>query len=173
MRLARKIALQVKSWTGQGWQPRDIIVLVRQRGALFESIIRALKAADIPVAGADRLILTEHIAVMDMMALADALLLPEDDLALASVLKSPLFGLGDNELFGIAWNRGKLPLRAALAAQARDDLLLADTARMLDASDSTFLLRCESLFLMKCASSTTMPLKPRRDSQATCRSSTS
>ena len=36
--------------------------------------------------------LTEHIAVMDLMALADALLLPEDDLALASVLKSPLFG---------------------------------------------------------------------------------
>ena len=46
-----------------------------------------------PVAGADRLVLTEHIAVMDLMALADALLLPDDDLALASVLKSPLFGL--------------------------------------------------------------------------------
>ena len=47
----------------------------------------------VPVAGADRLVLTEHIAVMDLMALADALLLPDDDLALASVLKSPLFGL--------------------------------------------------------------------------------
>ena len=92
-------------------------------------IIRALKAADIPVAGADRLVLTEHIAVMDLMALADALLLPEDDLALASVLKSPLFGLSDEELFKIAWNRGALSLRAALAAQARQDLLLAEAAR--------------------------------------------
>ena len=48
-----------------------------------------------PVAGADRLVLTEHIAVMDLMVLADALLLPDDDLALATVLKSPLFGLDD------------------------------------------------------------------------------
>ena len=32
-------------------------------------------------------------------------LLPEDDLALASVLKSPLFGLDDKDLFGIAWQR--------------------------------------------------------------------
>jgi ATP-dependent helicase/nuclease subunit A len=132
VRLARKIAQQAAGWIKQGWQPSDIIVLVRQRGALFESVIRALKAAEIPVAGADRLILTEHIAVMDMMALADALLLPEDDLALASVLKSPLFGLSDDELFRIAWNRGMLSLRAALTAQAQRDLLLANTAQTLD-----------------------------------------
>ena len=64
-------------------RPGDVLMLVRQRGALFEAIIRALKNAGIPVAGADRLVLTEHIAVMDLIALADALLLPEDDLALA------------------------------------------------------------------------------------------
>ena len=52
----------------------DVLMLVRQRGPLFEAIIRALKNAGIPVAGADRLMLTEHIAVMDLMALADALL---------------------------------------------------------------------------------------------------
>ena len=68
-------------------RPGDILVLVRQRGPLFEAIIRALKNEDIDVAGADRLVLTEHIAVMDLLALADALLLPEDDLALAAVLK--------------------------------------------------------------------------------------
>jgi ATP-dependent helicase/nuclease subunit A len=49
--------------------------------------------------------LTEHIAVMDLMALADALLLPQDDLALASVLKSPLFGLTEEQLFTLAWKR--------------------------------------------------------------------
>ena len=37
---------------------------------------RAEERAASPVAGADRLVLTEHIAVMDLMALADALLLP-------------------------------------------------------------------------------------------------
>ena len=95
----------------------DVLILVRQRGALFEAIIRALKNADIPVAGADRLVLTEHIAVMDLMVLADALLLPDDDLALATVLKSPLFGFDDDELFELAWQR-RGTLRAALRAKA-------------------------------------------------------
>jgi ATP-dependent helicase/nuclease subunit A len=90
---------------------------VRQRGPLFEAIIRALKDNAVAVAGADRLVLTEHIAVMDLMALADALLLPGDDLALASVLKSPLFGLDDDDIFEIAWQR-KGSLRRALRAKA-------------------------------------------------------
>ena len=119
VRLSRKIARHAATWIGEGMQPRDIIVLVRQRGMLFESIIRALKAADIPVAGADRLVLTEHIAVMDLVALTDALLLPEDDLALAAVLKSPLFGLSDDELFKIAWDRGAFSLRAAFPRMQR------------------------------------------------------
>ena len=88
-------------------------MLVRQRGALFEAIIRALKDAGIPVAGADRLVLTEHIAVMDLMVLADALLLPDDDLALATVLKSPLFGFDEDDLFELAWNRTGIAARGA------------------------------------------------------------
>ena len=55
---------------------------------------------------------------MDLMALADALLLPDDDLALATVLKSPLFGLDEEQLFALAWNR-EGTLRAALARRRR------------------------------------------------------
>src|SRR3989442_778457 len=101
-----------------GARAGDVLVLVRQRGPLFEAIIRALKDLHVPVAGADRLQLTEHIAVMDLMALADALLLPSDDLALATVLKSPLFGFDDEDLFALAWNRSGT-LRQALGEQAR------------------------------------------------------
>ena len=57
--------------------------------------MRQLKRLRVPVAGADRLALIDEIAVMDLVALGDALLLPEDDLTLAAVLKSPLFGLGE------------------------------------------------------------------------------
>jgi ATP-dependent helicase/nuclease subunit A len=114
--LARRIAKCVGIWcnrkvlVGDGdarrpLRPGDILILVRQRGPLFEAIIRALKHAGIAVAGADRLVLTEHIAVMDLLALADAVLLPDDDLALATVLKSPLFGLDEQALFTLAWNR--------------------------------------------------------------------
>ncbi len=105
VKLARRIAAHLKLWTARGLKAGDVLILVRQRGPLFEAIIRALKDAGVPVAGADRLVLTQHIAVMDLMALADALLLPEDDLALACALKSPLFGLSEEQLFALAWNR--------------------------------------------------------------------
>src|SRR5581483_7134597 len=102
VKLARRIARAVRRMVEGGAGYRDILVLVRQRGELFEAIIRALKNEAIEVAGADRLMLTEHIAVMDLMALADSLLLPHDDLALATVLRSPLFGFSDEALFAMA-----------------------------------------------------------------------
>ena len=117
VRLARRSPRNVRSAGSEQTArvPGDVLVLVRQRGPLFEAIIRALKDAGIAVAGADRLVLTEHIAVMDLMALADALLLPDDDLALATVLKSPLFGLDDDELFALAWQRKGIAARRACA----------------------------------------------------------
>jgi ATP-dependent helicase/nuclease subunit A len=125
--LAQRIAAQISALTAQGRSPRDVLVLVRQRGPLFEAIIRTLKNAGVPVAGADRMVLTEHIAVMDLMALADALLLPDDDLALATVLKSPLFGLSEEQLFDLAHDRCS-SLRAALAGNP----LFAETAARFD-----------------------------------------
>ena len=124
--LAAKIAAAVRGWIASGaavgaerrpLTAGDVLVLVRQRGPLFEAIIRALKNAGVAVAGADRLVLTEHIAIVDLMALADALLLPQDDLALAVALKSPLFGFDDDLLFELAWHR-RAGLRATLAARA-------------------------------------------------------
>jgi ATP-dependent helicase/nuclease subunit A len=127
VKLARRIARTVQRLIDErapvGLERRparygDVLVLVSQRGSLFEAIIRALKNEGVEVAGADRLVLTEHIAVMDLMALADALLLPHDDLALACVLRSPLFGLGDQDLFDIASERGHKSLRSALGAHS-------------------------------------------------------
>ncbi|TAL80405.1 MAG: double-strand break repair helicase AddA, partial [Beijerinckiaceae bacterium] len=83
----------------------DILILVRSRGPFFEAVIRALKQHKVPVAGADRLQLTEHIAVMDLMAAGRVALLLQDDLTLASVLKSPLIGLDDDDLLKLAPGR--------------------------------------------------------------------
>ena len=129
--LARRIAGQVKLWMTRGLKAGDVLVLVRQRGSLFEAIIRALKDSGVPVAGADRVKLTEHIAVMDLMALADALLLPDDDLALASALKSPLFGLSEEQLFTLAWDR-KGSLRTSLRAKSKADPGFTATNSALD-----------------------------------------
>lgn len=88
----------------------DVLILVRQRNSFFEKIIRALKQQGLPVAGADRLTLVEHMAVMDLMALGDAALLPEDDLTLACLMKSPLLGFSEEDLFELAHGRGKASL---------------------------------------------------------------
>jgi ATP-dependent helicase/nuclease subunit A len=133
VKLARRIARHVGGLIARSAaKSGDVLVLVRQRGPLFEAIIRALKQEGVAVAGADRLILTEHIAVMDLMALADALLLPQDDLALATVLRSPLFGFSDDELFAIAWDRGRVALRAALKQRAGENKKFAEAADRLD-----------------------------------------
>ena len=141
VRLARRIARTVRRLVeagepvgidGRAMRYGDVLVLVRQRGELFESIIRALKNENVDVAGADRLMLTEHIAVMDLMVLADALLLPEDDLALATVLRSPLFGFDDEDLFAIASNRERLPLRGALDRKAGEKSLFSNAVAILD-----------------------------------------
>ena len=133
VKLARRIARQVRTMVDEGRaRYGDILILVRQRGELFEAIIRALKRVEVQVAGADRLVLTEHIAVMDLMALAEALLLPQDDLALAAVLRSPLFGFSDDDLFEIAYDRGRTPLRAVLKRKASAKRLFADAAALLD-----------------------------------------
>jgi ATP-dependent helicase/nuclease subunit A len=133
-RIARAAKRMVESGEPVGVDRRparygDILVLVRQRGELFEAIIRALKNEHVEVAGADRLILTEHIAVMDLMALADALLLPQDDLALATVLRSPLFGFSDDDLFSVAYDRGRLSLREAIKRKAHEGELIAAAAQ--------------------------------------------
>ena len=121
VQLARRIARTVQHLVdSSASRYGDVLVLVRQRGELFETIIRALKNEGVAVAGADRLMLTEHIAVMDLIALADALLLPQDDLALATVLRSPLFGFNDDDLFAIAWDRGSLSLRESLKRKSGD-----------------------------------------------------
>ncbi|MBS0243264.1 MAG: PD-(D/E)XK nuclease family protein, partial [Proteobacteria bacterium] len=113
-RLAERIADRIARWLDDGeilvseGRPvtaGDILVLVRSRRPLADLMVSALKARNIPVAGADRLQLSEQLVVQDLMALFDVLLLPEDDLALASVLKSPLIGFDDDDLIRLAPER--------------------------------------------------------------------
>src|SRR5581483_11617503 len=85
----------------------------------------------------DRLKLTEHIAIIDLMNLADALLLPQDDLALAVALKSPLFGLSDDDLFTLAHER-KGSLRQALSQHAADNAKIKEALDRLEQCQRRF-----------------------------------
>ena len=90
---------------GRPIRPGDVLILVRRRGPFIDEIVRALKTRDIGVAGTDRMVLTQQIAVQDLMAIGRFALLPDDDLTLAIVLKSPLVGLNEDALFTLAHGR--------------------------------------------------------------------
>ncbi len=85
----------------------DVLILVQRRSDLFAEIIRSCKAANLPIAGADRLKLGGELAVRDIAALLNFLALPEDDLSLATALRSPLFGWTEQDLFTLAHTRPK------------------------------------------------------------------
>ncbi len=85
--------------------PKDVLVLLRKRSDVFGAVIRACKAAGLPVAGADRMLLGEELAVRDILAVLNVLSLPEDDLSLAAALRSPLFGWSERALYGLARDR--------------------------------------------------------------------
>jgi ATP-dependent helicase/nuclease subunit A len=114
VRLANRIADTIEHWLQMGERlasedrqirPGDILILMRKRQPFAAPMVAALKARGIPVAGSDRLRITEQIAVQDLVALGQFLTLPEDDLALAAVLKSPLFDLNDDDLLAVAPGR--------------------------------------------------------------------
>jgi len=135
-RLARLIARRIWRWTtvpeaeagddirllsrDRRLRPGDILVLVRRRNAFVEELVRELKNLGVPVAGVDRMVLREQLAVMDLIALGRVLLLPDDDLTLATVLKGPLVGLNEEQLFTLAYRR-EGSLWESLRAHANGD----------------------------------------------------
>ena len=148
--VAEHVARTIKSWldaeevlegTKKRLRPGDIMVLVRSRDRFVHALSRSLKELQIDVAGADRLLLASHIAIKDLMSLGRVLLLPEDDLSLAALLKSPLVGLGEEALFQLAAHRGKgVSLFSRLREAAQDDPLLTEIVAKLDdwASEAAF-----------------------------------
>lgn len=113
-RLAGRIAGTIARWIesgemlaakGRPIRPGDVLILCRKRRPFASPMVAALKARGIPVAGADRLVLTQQLAVQDLVALGDFTTLPDDDLTLAALLKSPIIGLDEEALFALAHER--------------------------------------------------------------------
>lgn len=112
--LASEIALTIRGWLDRkevlssydrAIAPGDILILVRSRNILVDQLTRALKEHSVPVSGADQMVLSEQIVVQDLIVLAQFCLLPDDDLVLASVLKSPFLGWNEDDLFSLSYNR--------------------------------------------------------------------
>ncbi len=138
-RLADRIASTIEQWLRNGEilqseqrpvRAADIVVLVRNRFPFAVPMVRALKARRIPVAGTDRIKLADQIAVLDLIALGDFIVLPEDDLALATVLKSPVFDLDDDDLISFAPGRKKTLWSALIEAATTSPRLAPAVSRL-------------------------------------------
>ncbi|MCM8731461.1 double-strand break repair helicase AddA [Hephaestia sp. GCM10023244] len=120
-KIARSVRDMINSGTlaskGRPIRPEDVLILVKRRGELASLLVARLYAEGVPVAGVDRLRLNTPLAVQDLLAAVRFALQPEDDLALASLLVSPLIGWTQDDLMHAAAPRpSRMPLWRHLRA---------------------------------------------------------
>ena len=119
--LAKKLANYVKEQISSGRilpstnnkiSAQDFMILFRSRDDFTDEVIKALKEAKIDITGLDRISLADDLAVADLIAIANFVLNPENDLTLTTLIKSPILGLSEHELYKlvIAARANKLSL---------------------------------------------------------------
>ncbi|HEY9052183.1 MAG TPA: UvrD-helicase domain-containing protein [Gammaproteobacteria bacterium] len=79
----------------------DVFILVRNRSHVAD-YEKALRQAGIPYLGANKGTFLDCMEIQDMEALLDSIMTPFNNLALAQVLKSPIFSASDEDLMRIA-----------------------------------------------------------------------
>lgn len=135
--LAQHIAQQISEWlasgrklaNGNAIQPGDIMILVRRRSEFSLKLASELRTRGIAVQGVEHLVLQENLAVQDILALIQWILLPSDDYKLACILRSPIGGISEQELFDLAHDRGEQTLWARLQAHEQHAKLVARLTR--------------------------------------------
>lgn len=143
-RLAGEIALRIKQMVegreilvsqNRPLRYRDFMILVQRRNSFVEELVRACKSTGVAVAGVDKIKLLEQISVQDFISLGRFLLLPTDDLSLAEILKSPVWGLDDDDLFNLCYGRKGASLWTRLGDDTRYASVYADLQLLLNMVD--------------------------------------
>jgi ATP-dependent helicase/nuclease subunit A len=131
LKIAGLIGTEMLESQGRLIEAGDILVLVRSRQDQVDLLVRALKGLNVPVAGSDRMVIADQLPVQDVMAVIRMALLPEDDLTLAALLRSPLVDLTEDQLFDLAATReAGRPLIQALMARASEPAYQVAAARI-------------------------------------------
>lgn len=142
--LAKQIATYIKKAVDSGVilksanrpvQYKDFLVLIRRRNQFALELIRECKNLDVSIAGADRIVLLDQIAIKDLLSMAKFLLFPKDDLTLAEVLKSPIFGLDDDDLLNLCYKRGGKSLYQRICEEKTYEKIAIELKTMLNMVD--------------------------------------
>ncbi|WP_064428762.1 UvrD-helicase domain-containing protein [Rickettsia sp. Tenjiku01] len=86
---------------------KDFMILVRKRDEFSKNLIKELSKAKLKVEVSDRMNLKENLTIMDLISLAKFVLLPDDDLNLAGLLKSPIIGISEQQLYELLVNKSE------------------------------------------------------------------
>jgi len=108
----------------------DIMILFRSRTRVCD-YERALREAHIPYLGTERGTLLDSLEVKDMINLLQWLITPFNNLALAGILRSPLFAASDEDLMQLVGKGDWFAHLQELSPTLEDDHPLARAARYL------------------------------------------
>jgi len=115
---ASEVCKAIRELLAEGVAPGDIFVLARKREGL-RVLSEALRAVGVPHAAPENQALRDAPDVRDLIALLDVLASPHHDLSLAHVLRSPLFGVDEDDLLRLARAAGSVQLLGEPAVQNR------------------------------------------------------
>ncbi len=140
--LAKLIAKKIKNWLesekiiyseNRIIEPKDIMILIKDRANnLGNLIINNLQKEKIPVSGGDKFELSNHFLVKDLLLIAKFLLLPQDDLNLATLLKSPIIAISEEELFNVCQIKDRKSIYLFQALKLSDNINIKKSLIFLD-----------------------------------------
>ncbi len=124
--MAEIIAQKIKSWVrnkvlenrSEPVKYSDFMILLRNKTNGFnQALIKAFHKYHIPFSAPSKIKLTENLLTKDLLAAIKFTLLPEDDLNLATLLKSPILAISEEDLFEICLfkNQNETSVFSALA----------------------------------------------------------
>ena len=97
----------------------DLMIIFRKRGRIYQEVCNALIQQNIDFIPCGAIYLMDQLIVLDILAILKFVLNQDDDLNLASLLKSDFFSLDEDIIFEIAFNRGSYTLWQVLDADIK------------------------------------------------------
>lgn len=105
---AEMIAERIKALLKEGYQYKDIVILMRSPGSWADKVVEVLGASGIPAYADTNEGYFNAIEVETVLALLGIIDNPRQDIPLAAVMRSPIYGFTDEELAAIVAAEGSL-----------------------------------------------------------------
>ena len=104
-------------------EPKDILVLVRNRSSIVDYLCKYLKNFSIPTCSIDNSNINKESVIQDIIVVIKTILLPEDDFSITCLLKGPFIGFNEDQIFDLAFKRGNKTIWQQIQKNKSDHLI--------------------------------------------------